>query len=129
MDKKPINEILEDIPKSINDLEELPIYLLLIIIGAYVALGIGFFHFLLTITVRPSPFIVFQFFINMGFGFGLLVSYVNIIENLRIWSVLTIIFSFILISFGGIVGILAGLISLFGGGLALLKYLGKDINF
>ena len=123
-----VHDIYEEIPKSITDLEDLPIYHILIIVGAYIAIGIGLFHFILTLPGNPYPILVFHFLIDIFFGFGLILSYINIVDKMRIWSILTVIFSLILIAFGGIVGILAGVISLFGGAIAFFNYLGEDIG-
>ncbi len=116
-----MDEVLEDIPKSLSELERMPIDSLLIVIGAYVALGLGLFHFLTTSFVY-SPFaFLFQFIIDIVFGVGLLICYVRKERDI-VWPILALLFSLFLIALGGPVGVVAGLIALFG---SILSFLGN----
>ncbi len=116
-----IEKIWDECPKSVQELEDLPLYSILIVLGGYFSLGIGSFHFILTILERFDSLKVFYFVINIVFGFGLLLSYYRIEDEMRKWSMLALVFSLVLIAIGGIVGALSGLIGVFGGGLAFLS--------
>ncbi|MFP3871512.1 MAG: hypothetical protein ACOC55_01605 [Candidatus Natronoplasma sp.] len=123
--KDEMDDIFERTPKSADDLEHLPLFAILMVVGAYVAIGIGIFHFVLSILRDFDPVLIFQLIINVTFGFGLLVCYLRVkdkMERIR-WGVLAVVFSLILIVLGGIVGALGGIIGVFGGALALLAAL------
>ncbi len=121
MNTEFIEEIWKECPKSIQALEDLPLYSVLLVLGGYFSIGIGTFHFLLTILERFAPSTIFYFVINIIFGFGLLLSFYRINTEKIKWSAIAVIFSLALIALGGIVGALSGLIGLFGGGLAFLS--------
>jgi len=114
------DEILEESPTTLDELEQLEVYQILLIVGAYIALGIGILHFVLSLGSQPLPSLLFKLFINLTVGFLLLVSFHRIANNGIQWQILVIIFSIISVSLGGIVGLLAGTFSLLGGLLSFL---------
>jgi len=128
MDTKLIEDIWEDSPKSIEELEKLSLHSILLALGGYIAIGIGTLHFLLTIIEEFEYIRIFYLIINIVFGFALLLSYHRINVDTRKWALLALIFSLVLISLGGIVGGLAGLVGLLGGILAMLVTLNESFD-
>lgn len=119
MDDDFISEVIEAVPKSKEDLEKLPPSLILIVIGGYIAIGIGLFHFILSIPNEPLvP--LFHFLIDLIFGVGLIVTFLRVESELITWSVIGIISSVALLALGGIVGGIAGLFGLIG---VIVKFL------
>lgn len=116
-----VEDVWKDCPKSIPDLEALSLYSILIVIAGYISIGIGTFHFILTMVERFRPLGILHWLVNLIFGFGLLVAYYRMEENKKTWSVLTFVFSVVLLALGGIVGGLAGFIALIGAVLAFLS--------
>lgn len=123
-----LDRVIESIPKSMDDIDDMPLYSILIVLGGYIAIGLGFFNFILQLIGNIEIMIVFHFLVNLFFGFGILVSYTKISDEKRNWSVICGIFSIILIALGGIVGILAGLIGLIGSSLAFLTTIDENFN-
>lgn len=121
MDVEVIEKIYKKCPKSAGELEELPVHSILLVLGGYIAIGIGTFHFLISIVRNFDPFTVFHFLTNIVFGVGLLISFYRIEQGIKKWAVVAGVFSLILIILGGIVGALAGIVAVFGAGLALLS--------
>ncbi len=119
MDTKLIEDIWKDSPKSIEELEKLSLHSILLALGGYISIGIGTLHFLLTIIEKFEYTRIFYFIVNIVFGFALLLSYHRINAYTRKWALLALIFSLVLISLGGIVGILAGIVGFLGGILAI----------
>jgi len=119
-ESKVLDDLLENSPTSINELEDLDIYKILIVIGSYIAMGIGSLHFVLSVGTEPFTNLFFKLLINIIFGFLLLMAFHRIEFEKFKWSMITIIFSIILIVLGGIVGLLAGTFSLLGGLLSFL---------
>ncbi|MFO7791964.1 MAG: hypothetical protein R6W73_03145 [Candidatus Saliniplasma sp.] len=115
-----LDEIIEDSPTTLEEIEKLQVYKILIILAAYIALGIGTLHFILSLGSQPYLDLLFKLFINLLFGFLLLISFHRIDYMYKEWAIMAIIFSVILISLGGIVGLLAGTFSIFG---VLLSFL------
>ncbi len=111
---KVVDDLLDNSPTSLDELEELHIYKILIIIASYIAMGVGVLHFVLSMGSMPFGSLIFKLIINLVFGFFLLVSFHNIEDDKIKWSIMTILFSIVLIVFGGVVGLLAGTFSLFG---------------
>ncbi|MGM0405067.1 MAG: hypothetical protein ACQEQM_02870 [Thermoplasmatota archaeon] len=111
---KVIDDILDKSPTSVDELEELHLYKILLIIASYIALGVGALHFVLSIGSMPFGGLIFKLMINLVFGFLLLLSFHNIEYDKIKWSIMTILFSIVLIVLGGVVGLLAGTFSLFG---------------
>ncbi|MFW6048293.1 MAG: hypothetical protein ACOC87_03250 [Candidatus Natronoplasma sp.] len=128
MDTKLIEDIWEDSPKSIEELEKLSLYSILLVLGGYISIGIGTLHFLLTMIEKFEYTRIFYFIINLIFGFGLLLSYHRINVKTKKWALLGSIFSLILIGLGGIVGGLAGIIGLLGAILAILATYDKSFD-
>jgi len=128
MDTNLIKDIWEDSPKSVEELEKLPLHSILLALGGYISIGIGALHFLLTMIERFEYTRIFYFLINIIFGFALLLSYHRINVNTKKWALLASIFSFVLISLGGIVGALAGIVGLLGAILAILATLDKSFD-
>ncbi|MBS3817786.1 MAG: hypothetical protein KGY76_09525, partial [Candidatus Thermoplasmatota archaeon] len=116
-----IEDIYKECPKSAMDLEELPVHSILLVLGGYIAIGIGTFHFLISIIKVFDPYVIFHFLTNIVFGFGLLISFYRIEQGIEKWAVVAGVFSLILIILGGIVGALAGIVAIFGAGLAILS--------
>ncbi len=128
MDTNLIKDIWEDSPKSVEELEKLPLHSILLALGGYISIGIGALHFLLTMIERFEYTRIFYLLINIIFGFALLLSYHRINVNTKKWALLASIFSFVLISLGGIVGALAGIVGLLGSVLAILATLDKSFD-
>lgn len=120
--KHTVTDMAEGSPTSAEDLEDMPLHSILLILSAYLSVGIGIFHFFLSFLQHQDPYLIFHLAIDISFGVGLLISYFRIGDDkhqIR-WSVFAVIFYVVLLAFGGIVGILAGIVGIFGGGLALL---------
>ncbi|MFP4000445.1 MAG: hypothetical protein ACLFSM_03605 [Thermoplasmata archaeon] len=121
MDTDLIEDIWDESPKSVQDLESLSLHSILMVLGGYIAIGIGSLHFLLTLIERFDSLMILKLLINLIFGFMLLLSYYRLDKHTEKWSVLAGIFSLILIGLGGVVGGLAGLVGFFGAVLAFLS--------
>ncbi len=121
MESDLLDKILDMSPRTMSDLEDMSVGSLLMVIGAYIAIGLGFFHFLVNSLVYSPPSFVFQFIINFFFGLALIISYVKMSGEATTYTILAIIFSIILITLGGPVGTIAGLIALIGAVIALFK--------
>ena len=122
-----LERVIEGVPKSFDELDEMPLYSILIVFSGYIAIGLGFFNFILQMIGGIRASIVLHFLVNLFFGFGILVSYIKIPEERRKWSIICGVFSIVLIALGGAVGILAGLIGIIGSGLSFLTTV--DENF
>lgn len=116
-----LNEIMENTPTSIEELEDHPLYSILIVIGGYLAIGLGSIHFLLSMAAKFGIFFLFHFIVNIVFGMGLLVCNIRIEKDLFLWGGISAIFSMILIVFGGPVGTISGIISIIGFLMAMTK--------
>nr|AGF93358.1 membrane protein [uncultured organism] len=123
-----LDRVLESIPKSMDDIDDMPLYSILIVLSGYIAIGLGFFNFILQLIGNIDIKLVLHFLINLFFGFGLLLSYTKISDERRKWSVICGILSIILIALGGIVGILAGLIGVIGSSLAFITTIDENFN-
>ncbi len=77
-------------------------------------------NFVLSLGSQPFPDLTFKLLINLTSGCLLLISFHRIEDSGLQWPILIIIFSIIMISLGGIVGLLAGTFSLLGGLLSFL---------
>lgn len=128
MDTKLIKDIWKDCPKSIEELEKLSLYSILLVLGGYISIGIGSLHFLLTTMEKFQFTRIFYFIINLIFGFGLLLSYHRIKVKTKKWAIVGSVFSLVLIALGGIVGALAGIVSLLGAILAILATYDKNFG-
>lgn len=128
MDTELIEDIWRDSPKSIDELERLSLHSILLVLAGYISIGIGSLHFLLTIIERFEAIKVFQLFIDLIFGFILLLSYYRLDSDKKRWSILAGIFSLILIGLGGIVGGLAGLVGIIGAALAFLSIMDSSFD-
>lgn len=123
-----LDSVIESLPKSMDDIDDMPLYSILIVLSGYIAIGLGFINFLLQLIVNIDVALVLHFLINLVFGFGVLLSYTKISDEKRKWSVICGILSIILIALGGVVGILAGLIGIIGSGLAFLTTIDENFN-
>ena len=123
-----LDRVIESIPKSMSDIDNMPIYSILIVLSGYIAIGLGFINFLLQLVVKIDLVLVLHFLINLFFGFGVLLSYTKISDEKRKWSVVCGVLSIILIALGGVVGILAGLIGIIGSVLAFLTTMDENFN-
>ncbi len=128
MDTELIEDIWEESPKSVDELEKLSLHSVLLVLAGYISIGIGTLHFLLTIMDRFESLKVFQLLINLIFGFMLLLSYYELDSDPKRWSILAGIFSLILIGLGGIVGGLAGLVGFIGALLGFLSTMDKSFD-
>lgn len=117
---KVLDDLLENSPTSVGELEELQVYKILIVVSSYIALGIGTLHFVFSMGTLPFSNLFLKLLINITFGFLLLVAFHRIKIYKVKWSVMTILFSLVLIALGGIVGLLAGTFSLIGGFLSFI---------
>ncbi|MBS3781687.1 MAG: hypothetical protein KGY66_03905 [Candidatus Thermoplasmatota archaeon] len=128
MDTELIEEIWNESPKSVKELEDLSLHSILLVLAGYISIGIGSLHFLLTIIESLEPRSVFYLIINIIFGFTLLLTNYKIQADRKKWAVLAFLFSLVLISLGGTVGILAGLIGVLGGVLAFLSSVDESFD-
>lgn len=119
--KKKMISVARSSPTSAGDLEELPLYSILLVLASYIAIGIGIFHFLLEFIRGPDLYLIFHVGINVVFGSGLLIAYLKLYKEKIKWSIIAVLFSLMLAAFGGIVGVLAGIIGMFGGVMSLLS--------
>ncbi len=128
MDRRLMEELVDECPKSTRDLEKLPLYSILLVLGGYISIGIGSFHFVITILEDFDFYSIFPLLINLIFGFGLLISYYRIQKAIKKWAAIAVVFSLVLISLGGTVGALAGLVAIPGAVLALLGEFNSDLK-
>ncbi len=128
MEYEILEDVLKESPKSFDEVETLPLYKVLLILGGYLAMGLGFFHFVVMIITELDPITVFHFIVNLLFGFGLLLGNHMISKDLKRWAVLSIIFSLVLIALGGVVGAISGLIGTLGSILALLTTVDESLD-
>ncbi len=124
MNRDIIDEVYRSSPRTMKELEGIPVYSMLIVIGGYLAIGLGFFHFLVSLLSLDSLMIFFHLMVNLTMGFGLLVANLRISTDTTRWSILAVVLSLVLIALGGIVGAIAGLVSLSG---AVMGFFGIDI--
>ncbi len=123
MDEDTLTQVYESSPKSIADLEKMAIPAVLITLGGYVAMGLGFTHFFVSVLTRTELIFVFQFIVNLFFGFALLVSNMKLEEDMRRWTIFAAVFGLILMVLGGAVGAISGFIALTG---AVLGFIDVD---
>ncbi|MFP4051154.1 MAG: hypothetical protein ACLFVB_05385 [Thermoplasmata archaeon] len=123
-----LDRVLKSIPKSMDDIDEMPLYSILIVLSGYIAVGLGFFNFLLQLIGNINVNIALHFIINLFFGFGILLSYTKIEDEKRKWSVICGVLSIILLALGGVVGILAGLIGVIGSALSFITSIDENFN-
>ncbi len=119
MEHDLLDELLDKSPRSIFDLEDMPVGSMLIVIGAYISMVLGFFHFLINSLVYSPPSFIFQFIISFFLGLAMLVAYVKYSRDVTTYAISTMLFSIILILLGGAVGAIAGLIALMGSVITL----------
>ncbi|MGM0509533.1 MAG: hypothetical protein ACQESD_00190 [Thermoplasmatota archaeon] len=119
--KDLIGDVLESNPTRADELYELPLHSVFISIGGYLAIGLGIFHFIVSMANRPFLLLLGHLIINIIFGVGLLLTNTKMIKKKIARGVSTIIISIILIAFGGIVGALSGIVALIGGILYFIK--------
>ncbi|MFO8109972.1 MAG: hypothetical protein R6U17_05560 [Thermoplasmata archaeon] len=120
MENDLIAKVYESSPKSINELEKMSLPAVLITLGGYVAIGLGFTHFLVSIISLADIIFIFQFLVNLLFGFALLISCMNLHRDTRRWTILSGVFGIILMVLGGAVGAISGLIAIIGAALGFL---------
>lgn len=118
-----IYEVYEASPTSMEDLERMSLYTVLITMGGYIAMGLGFTHFLVSMVTYANAIFVFQFLVNLSFGFALLICNMNMGSDSRRWTLLAGVFALVLMALGGAVGAISGLIALIG---AVLGFLGVE---
>lgn len=117
-----LDEVIENSPTTLEEMEQLKVYKILIVIAAYIALGIGTLHFILSLGAEPYLELLFKLIINLLFGLLLLLSFHRMDYMYKEWSIIAIFSSIVLISLGGVVGLLAGTFTIFG---ILLSFLSK----
>ncbi len=123
-----LDRVIKNVPKSINDIDDMPLYSILIVLSGYIAIGLGFFNFLLQLIVQIHMMLALHFVVNLFFGFGILSSYTKLRDEKRKWSVICGICSIVLIALGGVVGTLAGLIGIIGSGLSFVTTIDENFN-
>lgn len=109
-----IDKVSREVPKSIDELEKLPIYLILFVLGGFCAIGLGILVFLLNIVGMPKKFVlhIVQLLICLIFGFLLLWTYTQVRRAPKTAYVLGFVFGIILLfsNWGGVIGGVLGLI-------------------
>lgn len=115
-----IEDVLGSNPTTIDDLHELPLYSIFISIGGYLALGLGLFHFIVSMTREPFLLLIGHLIVNICLGTVLLFSNHKIVERKILWGSIVVMISIMLIALGGIVGALSGILALIGGVLSLV---------
>ncbi len=121
MDTDLVEDIWDESPKSVDELEDLSLHSILMVLAGYIAIGLGSIHFILMMIGNLEALRIFQLLIKIVFGFGLLLCFYRLSGDEKKWSILAGVFSIILIALGGVVGILAGLVGILGAGLAFLS--------
>jgi ribosomal protein L40E len=123
-----LQEITREVPKSVSELEELPIYLLLIVLGGGLAILLGIVFGIVEVALNfTSPSwlgsALLHIIINIVIGIFLIVSFVFCKKDKFLGSVIAALFSIILIAGGWIAGIIGGVIGLIGAILTFFNYL------
>lgn len=109
-----LDDILDRAPSSMGDLERMPIELILIVLGAYFAIGLGALYFFTGLIFSPGPLMIFQFGIQILGGVGLLYVYAKMPHEGAHYPAISMALSVLMLVLGGPVGTLAGLIALIG---------------
>ena len=117
-----IDKVSREVPRSLDEIERLPAYSALIVVGGLVAIGLGVLVFILNILDLPRNFAVHlgQLIVSMVFGFLLLWIYTQIKQNPQTSYILGIVFSIVLF-FGNLGGVIGGVMGLIGSLILLLK--------
>ncbi len=117
-----IDQVSKEVPKSIKELEKLPIYLILFVVGGFCAMGLGILVFLFKIVDTPKGFLghIIQLVICLVFGFMLLWTYTQVRRTPKTAYVLGFVFSIILF-FGNEGGFIGGVLGFIGALMLFLK--------
>ncbi len=129
-----VDQLVESIPKSMSDLEDMPLYSILLFLGACLSIGVGLllFLFFLSFTFSTSSFI--DLIINIILGTVILLVASNMLEmdsqttSYLMLAIVVLISSITIIFLGGIVGRISGFIALIGSVIALANHLYKPLN-
>jgi hypothetical protein len=117
-----IDQVSKEVPKSLEELEKLPIYLVLFVVGGFGAMGLGILVFLINIVSVPRAFVihVVQLIISVVFGFLLLWTYTQVRRAPKTAYVLGFVFGIILL-FGNIGSVIGGILGIIGALILFLK--------
>lgn len=129
-----VDQLVESIPKSMSDLEDMPLYSILLFLGACLSIEVGLllFLFFLSFTFSTSSFI--DLIINIILGTVILLVASNMLEmdsqttSYLMLAIVVLISSITIIFLGGIVGRISGFIALIGSVIALANHLYKPLN-
>ncbi len=117
-----IDKVSREVPKSIEELEKLPPYLILIVLGGFCAIGLGILVFIFDILGNPGKSLqhIVQLLICLIFGFLLLWTYTQVRRAPKTAYVLGFVFGIILL-FGNLGGVIGGVLGLIGAIILFLK--------
>jgi hypothetical protein len=117
-----IDRVSREVPRSLDELENLPAYSALIVVGGICAIGLGVLIFIFNLIDLPRNLAVHigQLIVCLVFGFMLLWVFTQIRKNPQTSYILGIVFSIILF-FGNLGGIIGGILGIIGSLLLLLK--------
>ena len=117
-----IDQVRRELPRSVEDMERLPIYSILFIVGGFCAIGLGFLVFLVSLANPRGNFIlnIAQLLVCLIFGFMLLWNYTQVKKAPRTAFVLGLVFGIIL-WFGGYGGVIGGLLGVIGAIILLIQ--------
>ena len=117
-----IGKVSREVPKSIEELEKLPPYLILIVLGGFCAICLGILVFIFDILGNPGKFLqhIAQLLICLIFGFLLLWTYTQVRRAPKTAYVLGFVFSIILF-FSNLGGVIGGVLGIIGALILFLK--------
>lgn len=123
----------EEPERSSFDLASLPVERLLVVIGGLCAIGFGTLALVLDLRgeVTTTSFVgftsmggaVFSFAIALVFGLGLLLAFAKMGRQPAEGAILALAFSVVLLAFGALSGLIAGIVSLVGALTGLVRNL------
>lgn len=134
MIEETVDKIVETSPRSISDLEKFSLHTILLFIGAYLSIIMGFIHFILFVGTDNSLFLFINLSVNVIFGALILFVTVYLVEkHCETYEYLKMVtlaaaFSMIVIFFGGTAGAISGFLALLGSLIALADHLYKPLN-
>jgi len=122
-----LNGIMKEVPMSVRELEKLPLYLMLIVVGGGMAVLLGIVIGVIEIAmavallrwVGEGPL---HLIVCLVMGALLIFSFVICKRDLFTGSILAGISGIVLVIAGGIAGLIGGLFGVFGAFIAFLKY-------
>lgn len=122
-----VDEVMKEVPRSVRDLEKLPPYLMLMVLGGGLAvlLGILFGVIGIVLSIATPKLLgsaIVELIVCLIIGPLLIVSYVICKRDLVLGGVLAFVFAIILIGGGGYGGLIGGIIGLLGVIFAFLRF-------